>query len=183
MHPSRPSLGPPTPLHSGYRVYFWGVALTPTSIQCRGYRKGRAKFLLPLWAFIDCQVCILPLPLPHYLFSPILLSLLPSQVQILSSAPCSQTQRPAYSYWRIMASFSLVGETSVSGQHIAAIVNVSMLRQNTLPPYACQVSEGHTAPPPRVCGYHCVGRGLRGAAVALGTALQARRSRARFPMV
>jgi len=38
-------------------------------------RKCRAMLLLPLWAFIECYGCILPLPLPRYLVSSILLSL------------------------------------------------------------------------------------------------------------
>ena len=87
----------------------------------------------------------------HYLitlFLPSSCHFHPSQVHILFSAPCSQTHSPSYSYWHIMASCSLVGGTSGSGQHIATIVSVSILRQNTLPPYACYVSQGHTAPPP-----------------------------------
>jgi hypothetical protein len=80
--------------------------------------------------------------LPNFFHPPVTFSL--SSPNLVLSTLFSHS--PSYSYWRIMASCSLIGGTNGSGRHIAAIVNVSVLRQNKVPSYACYVSQGHTSP-------------------------------------
>ena len=59
-HPSRPTLGPPSLLYNGYRVFPGGKAAgawswPPTPFYLRGWRKSTAIHLLPLWALVACS--------------------------------------------------------------------------------------------------------------------------------